>query len=57
MEKLEHHFPAPALRTLDRCSFKEPESVELNDEEKLLKEKILYVLFLNLFLFLNFLLS
>lgn len=41
LEKMDNFFPDPALRTLDRCQYKEPISRPLNSDEKLLKDKIL----------------
>lgn len=43
MEKLNHFFPAPAVRKLDRCRYKVPEEDDHRDELVALKREIMYV--------------
>lgn len=43
MEKLDHYFPEPAVRKLDRCNYKVSQKDEHSDEVMALKEKIMYV--------------
>lgn len=45
MEKLDHYFPEPAIRKLDRCHYKVPDKDEHRTELMALKEKIMYVYF------------
>lgn len=40
LEKLEHFFPEPTVRKLDRCHYKVPKDDVLHDELTALKEKI-----------------
>lgn len=46
MEKLDHYFPEPTVRKLDRCKYN-PSKVSENDEHRdelmALKEQIMYV--------------
>lgn len=43
MEKLEHYFPEPSVRQLDRHHYKVPKDADVTDEVKILKKKIEYV--------------
>lgn len=44
MEKMEHYFPEPKVRQLDRCNYKLPPNTDgVTEEVKMLKEQILYV--------------
>lgn len=40
MEKLDHYFPEPAVRKLDRHHYKIPNDADVMDEVKILKKKI-----------------
>lgn len=43
LEKMDHYFPEPTVRQLDRCNYKVPKHSSASDEVKILKERILYV--------------
>lgn len=41
LEKLEHFFPEPAVRKLDRCRYKVPKDDDFLEELNILIEKIM----------------